>query len=78
MARGELNNMQNNNLTVNHFVITKSGAKFSILDTLNDQSVGLFNSFEAAFEYWISQLPRPKGLWLVMRGQAASCIQLAG
>ncbi len=24
------------------------------------------------------QLPRPKGLWLVMRGQAASCIQLAG
>ena len=48
--------MQNNNLTVNHFVITKSGAKFSILDTLNDQSVGLFNSFEAAFEYWINEL----------------------
>ncbi len=48
--------MQNNNLTVNYFVITKSGAKFSILDTLNDQSVGLFNSFEAAFEYWIREL----------------------
>jgi len=48
--------MQNNNLTVNYFVITKSGAKFSILDTLNDQSVSLFNSFEAAFEYWIREL----------------------
>ena len=54
--RGELNNMQNNNLTINHFVITKSGAKFSIVDILTDQSVGLFNSFEAAFEYWIKEL----------------------
>jgi hypothetical protein len=23
---------------------------------LNDQSVGLFNSFEAAFEYWVKEL----------------------
>ena len=30
------------------------------------------------FARGVSQLPRPKGLWLVMRGQAASCIQLAG
>jgi len=56
LARGGLNNMQNNNLTANHFIITKSGAKFSIVDTLNDQSVGLFNSFEAAFEYWVKEL----------------------
>ena len=44
------------NPPVNHFVIIKNGEKFSILDTLNDQSVGLFNSFEGAFSYWIKEL----------------------
>lgn len=53
--RGELNNMQNN-LAQNHFVIIKNGEKFSILDILSDQSVGLFNSFEGAFQYWIKEL----------------------
>lgn len=48
--------MQNNNLAANHFVIIKEGTKFSILNTLNDQSVGLFNSFEGAFSYWIKEL----------------------
>lgn len=45
-----------NNLAQNHFVIIKEGTKFSTLDTLSDQSVGLFNSFEAAFEYWVKEL----------------------
>lgn len=44
------------NSTPNHFVIVKEGEKFSILDTLSDQSVGLFNSFEGAFSYWIKEL----------------------
>lgn len=45
-----------NYLAQNHFVIIKEGTKFSILDTLSDKSVGLFNSFEGAFSYWMKEL----------------------
>lgn len=42
----------------NHYIIVKSDkGTFAILDTINnDLIVGLFNSFEGAFSYWLKEL----------------------
>lgn len=39
-----------------NYIIIKIDQKFGLIDNLTDQTIGLFNSFEGAFDYYIKEL----------------------